>query len=139
MKQSLTKSAVLLVVVVATFLWLPPATLAQDAPLLEVAVAAICQDVVDREPVDAGVSFSASIGALYSFTKITGAQTPITITHVWYFRNTERARVNLPIKSYTWRTYSSKTIRPDDIGDWRVDVLGPEGEVLSTLHFKITQ
>jgi hypothetical protein len=52
MKQSLTKSAVLLVVV-ATFLWLPPATLAQDAPSLEVAVAAISQDVVDREPVDA--------------------------------------------------------------------------------------
>ena len=67
MKQSLTKSAVLLVVV-ATFLWLPPATLAQDAPSLEVAVAAICQDVVDREPVDAGVSFSASVGALYCFT-----------------------------------------------------------------------
>ena len=56
MKQSLTKSAVLLIVV-ASFLWLPPATLAQDASSLEVAVAAICQDVVDREPVDAGVSF----------------------------------------------------------------------------------
>ena len=138
MKQSLTKSAVLLVVV-ATFLWLPPATLAQDAPSLEVAVAAISQDVVDREPVDAGVSFSASIGALYCFTKITGAQTPTTITHVWYFGATERARVDLDISSATWRTWSSKIIQTHEVGSWRVDVLDAAGTVIKELQFEITE
>ena len=99
----------------------------------------ICQYVVDLQPVGAGSSFSTSVGKLYCFTKISVSSIPSQITHVWYLRDTERARVNLPIKSYTWRTYSSKTIRTDDIGNWRVDVFGPEGKVLSTLHFKITQ
>ncbi|MEJ2364684.1 MAG: DUF2914 domain-containing protein [Deltaproteobacteria bacterium] len=138
MKQSLTKSAVLLVVV-ATFLWLPPATLAQDAPSLEVAVAAICQDVVDREPVDAGVSFSASIGALYCFTKITGAQDATKISHVWYFGSTERARVELDVNSDNWRTWSTKIIQAHEIGSWRVDILDAAGTVLKELQFEITQ
>jgi hypothetical protein len=101
MKQSLTKSAVLLV--------------------------------------DAGVSFSASIGALYCFTKITGAQTPTTITHVWYFGATERARVDLDISSDTWRTWSSKIIQTHEVGSWRVDVLDPAGTVLKELQFEITE
>ena len=99
----------------------------------------ICQYVVDLRPVGAGSSFNTSVGRLYCFTKISVSRIPSKITHVWYLRDIERTRVNLPIKSYTWRTYSLKTIRTDDIGDWRVDVLGPEGTVLSTLHFKITQ
>ena len=99
----------------------------------------ICQYVVDLRPVGTGSIFNTSIGKLYCFTKISVSRIPSKITHVWYLRDTERARVHLSIKSYSWRTYSSKTIRPDDIGDWRVDVLGPEGEVLSTLYFKITQ
>jgi hypothetical protein len=138
MKQSLTKSAVLLVVV-ASFLWLPPATQAQDAPSLEVAVAAVCQDVVDREPVDAGVSFSASIGVLYCFTKITGAQTPTTVTHVWYFGTNERARVDLDISSDNWRTWSSKIIQTHEVGSWRVDVLDAAGTVIKELQFEITE
>jgi general secretion pathway protein A len=99
----------------------------------------ICQNVVDLRPVGTGSSFNSSVGRLYCFTRISVSRIPSKVTHVWYCRDTERARVNLAIKSYTWRTYSSKTIRTDDIGEWRVDVLGPKGTVLSTLHFKITQ
>ena len=138
MKQLLSKSIILLVSV-AAFLGLPAATVAQDAPSLEVAVAAISQDVVDREPVDAGVSFSASVGTLYCFTKITGAQDPTMVTHVWYFGATERARVELDIKAASWRTWSSKIIQAHEIGTWRVDVLDEGGTVLKELQFEITQ
>lgn len=138
MKQFLSKPVVLLVLV-ATFLGLPVATMAQEAPSLEVAVAAICQDVVDREPVDAGVSFPASVGTLYCFTKIAGAQEPTKVTHVWYFGATERARVELDINSSSWRTWSSKIIQAHEIGSWRVDVTNEEGTVLKELQFEITQ
>ncbi|MCG6981615.1 MAG: DUF2914 domain-containing protein, partial [Deltaproteobacteria bacterium] len=138
MKQFLSKPAVL-IVLVATMLGLPVVTVAQNAPSLEVAVAAICQDVVDREPVDAGVSFSASVGTLYCFTKITGAQNPTKITHVWYFGGTERARVELDINSDNWRTWSSKIIQANEIGSWRVDILDEAGTVLKELQFEITQ
>jgi len=111
---------------------------AQQTGSIEVAAAAICRDVVDRGPVDAGYSFEASVGKLYCFTKIIGAQRPIGITHVWYFGDTERARVYLSVRSSSWRTNSSKTIQAHEIGYWHVNVLGPEGELLRTLQFEIT-
>jgi hypothetical protein len=138
MKQFLSKPTVL-IVLVSTFLGLTVASVAQDAPSLEVAVAAICQDVVDREPVDAGVSFSASVGTLYCFTKITGAQDATKVTHVWYFGAEERARVELDVNSDNWRTWSSKIIQAHEIGSWRVDVLNEAGTVLKQLQFEITQ
>ena len=110
---------------------------AQETAFLEVAVAAMCTDVVDREPVGAGDAFEVSLGKVYCFTTIIGAHSPIEITHVWYFGDIERARVNLAIKASSWRTYSSKRIQMHEMGDWHVDVLGPEGELLKTLPFEI--
>lgn len=45
------------------------------------------------------------------------------IIHVWYFLNRTVAKVTLAVKSPIWRTYSAKTICPQDIGDWHLDVL----------------
>ncbi len=113
-------------------------SMAQEPAPLVVAEAFICKDVVDRQPVGAGDSFEASVGKLVCFTKITGAQSPTQISHVWYFGSMQRAKVTLSVKSSNWRTYSSKRIQAHEIGDWHVDVLGPADEVLKTLEFKIT-
>lgn len=115
-----------------------PAAEPQEAAQLKVSVAAICKDVVDREPVDSGTSFPVSMGKLYCFTKITGAQSPTEITHVWYFDGTERARVDLMVKSASWRTYSSKTIQSHEMGAWWVDVLDSAGTLLKRLEFEVT-
>jgi hypothetical protein len=114
-----------------------PAIKAEQADGLEVIRGAICRDVVDREPVDAGTQFAPSVGKLYCFTQITGAQGPTEVFHVWYFAETERARVSLSVNGSSWRTYSSKIIQSHEIGGWRVDVLDPEGKVLETLLFEI--
>jgi len=113
-------------------------SMAQETVILAVAEASICRDVVNRQPVGAGDSFEASVGKLFCFTKITGAQSPTQISHAWYFGDAQKATVTLSVKSSSWRTYSSKRIQPHEIGDWRVDVLGPGGEILQTLQFKIT-
>jgi len=111
---------------------------AQQAASLEVAMGAICRDVINREPVDVGTSFEASVGKLYCLTKITGAVGPAEITHVWYFGDTERARVNLDVNAASWRTYSSKIIQANEVGAWHVDVLGPADELLQAFDFTIT-
>ncbi|MBU4208227.1 MAG: DUF2914 domain-containing protein [Proteobacteria bacterium] len=118
----------------------PAATIeGQEAVSLKVADAVICKDVVDRTPVDAGSSFRASVGKLYCFTIITGAQKPTRITHVWYFGETQWAWVTLKVGSAaSWRTWSSKVIQPHQAGLWHVDVLGPDSELLQTLEFEIT-
>ena len=111
---------------------------AQQAGSLEVAMGTVCRDVINRQPVDVGTSFEASVGKLYCLTKIIGAAGPTEITHVWYFGNTERARVSLDVNSASWRTCSSKIIQAHEIGAWHVDVLGPADELLQTFDFTIT-
>lgn len=115
-----------------------PAMQAQEAPALTVSVAAICKDVVDREPVDSGNSFTVDVGKLYCFTKIMGAESPTHVTHVWYFDGTERARVDLAVNAASWRTFSSKVIQAHELGAWRVDVLDADGKVLKSLDFEVT-
>jgi hypothetical protein len=112
---------------------------AQEEPAVEVEVGVICRDVQDREPVDVGTDFEATVGKLFCYTKIVGAQMSIEITHVWYHGETEMARVNLPVEAASWRTWSTKNIWEGWTGDWHVDVIGPNGEVLKTLEFKILE
>jgi len=104
---------------------------------LSVKEGVICRSVYNRLPLVAGSTFDSSVYVLYCFTKIVGAHSPTEITHVWYFGDTEKARVSLPVKSSGWRTYSSKQITNHEIGDWHVDVLGPGGELLRVLRFEI--
>lgn len=128
---------VVLSTLIAICLPLTAVAVAQQAADLEIATATICREVVDREPVDPGTSFEPSVGKLYCFTHVTGAQGATEIYHVWYFAESERAVVTLQVKTASWRTYSSKIIQPHEIGDWRVDVLGLEGDVLKVVHFQI--
>ena len=99
---------------------------------------AISKDVIDRTPVEAGSSFSVSLGKLFCFTKINGALNPTHVTHVWSFDGTERARVELEVNSPSWRTYSSKIIENHEVGAWRVEVVDSAGNVLQTLNFEVT-
>ena len=58
--------------------------LAQDASNTEIQLeeAAICRNVVDRAPIGKGSVFHTSIGRLYCFTRVVGAETDTTITHI---------------------------------------------------------
>ena len=106
---------------------------------LQVEEAVVCTNVVDREPVDSAVSFPASVGRLYAFTRIIGAPDPTQVVHVWYYGDVERARVTLAVNGSNWRTYSSKVIQEHEIGAWRVEVLDADGNSLDTVQFDVTQ
>ena len=136
MKQSFSRLFIITLSVI--FLSIPIASSAQEDTQMDVDVSAICKGIVEMEPIGSSISFPVSAGKLYCFTRIVGAQTPTQVTHVWYFGLIERARVDLAIKSSTWRTYSSKIIQPHEIGSWRVEVLDPEGTVLKVIQFITT-
>lgn len=115
------------------------AVASEEAAFVNVRDASICLDVVDLSCVDGNPVFPADVGKLCCFTRICGVQGHTDIKHVWYFGDTERARVELGVASANWRTYSSKIIQLHDIGHWHVDVLGPGGELLKTVKFEIVQ
>ena len=137
MKRIFKMSWFLLLVSLALFLI--SNAVAQETGSIKVESAAVCENIVDREPGNTGTSFAVTVGKLFFFTKITGAENPVEIVHVWYFGDAERARVTLPVKANTWRTYSSKILQAHEIGAWHVDVLGPTGEVLETIQFEVIQ
>ncbi len=136
MKGSKSRVCVTVAFVAMCLSFLGTARLQADTPLTAQDVS-ICLDVVDRSCVDGSDLFPAHVGKLYCFTRICGAQGYVEISHVWYFADRERARVKLGVDSADWRTYSSKIILPHEIGDWHVDVLGPEGELLKVIKFEI--
>jgi hypothetical protein len=109
-----------------------------ETKLLTVVESGICQDVVNRECVGRNTRFSVEVGKLFCLTRIEGAATPTEITHVWFFEDTERARIKLYVGSSSWRTYSSKIIQRHEIGAWQVTVLGAGGELLETIEFEAT-
>lgn len=106
---------------------------------LQVEVAVVCTNVVDRQPVDSAVSFPASTGRLYFFTRIIGAQEPTQVVHAWYYGDVERARVTLAVNGSNWRTYSSKVVQAHEVGGWRVEILDADGNNLETVQFDVTQ
>jgi hypothetical protein len=107
------------------------------APPLTVEEAMIASRVENLNPVGPDVAFDASIGKLYCFTRIKSSQPPTVIKHLWFQGDRMVMEVTLPIKSASWRTYSTKTILPSASGPWKVDVTSEDGTVLKTLSFTI--
>ena len=93
--------------------------------------------VEDREIVNPGTSFPADVEQVFCFTRISGAEDETTITHIWYLDGVEMATVDLPVRSSSWRTWSSKTIFSDWTGEWSVDVLDSEGNMLMSKSFTV--
>ena len=125
------------VVIVSLAILVPGANHAQQATNLKVAAAAIGQGIADRQPVDPGTTFSVTVGRLYCYSKITDIQSTTEIVHVWYYGDTERARVTLSVNPPSWRTHSSKIIQAHEIGKWHVKILDAAGNTLENVDFQI--
>lgn len=120
-------------------LFLPFLALAQESDGLTVEDIRICTSVEDRQPIGADTSFDRDVGKLSCFTKLSGDQDSATIYHVWYYNDKEMAKVELSIRAKIWRTWSNKNILDTWTGNWRVDVLSSDGEVLGSMEFTIRE
>ncbi len=105
------------------------------AAKLVVAESAITTAIENQQPVDQVGSYPADFGKLFCYTRILGATTETSITHVWYFRDHVMAEVVLPVGSENWRTYSSKRFLPKWAGQWRVKVIDTDGNELADIPF----
>jgi hypothetical protein len=89
-----------------------------------------------RQPSIVGSVFPEDLDKLYCFTKIGGADRTTYVYHVWYFGNKEIARVKLPVKSKSWRTWSSKNLHMG-LGYGYVEIVSESGDILGRAEFKI--
>ena len=123
---------------VAIFVFMISAGLVQAESGLDVSQITFATSIEDRQPIGPGTSFPADVERVFCFTAINGAEGETSVSHVWYFNDTEMARVPLSVRAAAWRTWSSKRIMPYWIGQWRVDVESANGEVLTSKEFTVS-
>jgi len=109
---------------------------AKEQPKLVLEEIQICTAVEDRQPSGVGTVFPDNLDKIYCFTKIAGAEEPTNVYHVWYFGDVEIARVQLPVKAKSWRTWSSKKLHML-LGSGHVEVVSESGAILGKAEFEI--
>jgi hypothetical protein len=110
-----------------------------SAQNIKVSTIQIATSIENRRPVGVDTSFAANVGRVFCFTQIKGAADTTKISQVWYYKDQEKARVELDVRSNNWRTWSSKAILQSWTGPWRVMVVDADGTVLATTSFKIEE
>jgi len=98
---------------------------------------AITTGISERQPIDQVSELPAGVARLYCFTRVQEAGSAGTVVHAWYWGDREMARVELPVRSDDWRTWSSKTILPEWHGAWRVEVSDAAGNLLQSFPFQV--
>ena len=107
----------------------------------EIIQAQLTTAIDDRLPVDdlqGLVSVPpSSITKVYFYTQISELNAK-QILHRWLYKQEPMAEVVLDIGADNWRTYSSKQIRSDWVGDWQVQVVDGE-KVIFEYDFNVSQ
>jgi len=105
----------------------------------KVSRAVLTTDVVDREPVNVlknDVKLAQISNSLSFFSELRNMQGQ-TVRHQWYYQDQQLASIELAVNSPRFRTYSTKNIMPEQLGDWRVEVIDAEGNLLAQKEFRI--
>ncbi|MBN2227194.1 MAG: DUF2914 domain-containing protein [candidate division Zixibacteria bacterium] len=98
----------------------------------------LCTGIEERMPVGMADSFAADVDKVWLWCRVTGATDTTVVKHVYYRDGVEMATVELPVKSSSWRTWSSKTILPSWTGKWEIKILDANDNVLATVPFTVT-
>ncbi len=86
------------------------------------------------EPVDSISTVTADDSKVFYFTEIQD-MAGHTVTHRWEYNGQVMAEVDFEIGGPHWRVYSSKTMMPYWVGEWKVSVIDENGSPLSVSTF----
>ena len=95
----------------------------------------LCAAIKDRSPAGVADTFPSDIYSVCCYTKLAGSRDTPSITHVWYHGRTKMAEMKLAVRSLPWRTWSSKQMRKDWKGEWKVEVVTSDGVVIASKKF----
>ena len=104
---------------------------------LTLAAAAMCEGIEGNQPLDESIVFSVSIGHILCFTRFDPVPKDTVVFHDWYFRDKLYFSKKLTLHPPQWSTFSRISIRVNDRGPWRVEILDQGKRHLKTLRFSI--
>jgi hypothetical protein len=105
-----------------------------DRPAPKGALARFTTAVENREPIDSVTFLEGSAERIFFFTDLRNMNGD-TVTHRWEHGGEVMAEVAFEVRSDRYRVWSSKTLRPEWLGEWRVSVVTGAGEVLASEAF----
>ena len=108
--------------------------LASDWPHENISNAEFAIEIKDRTPLNIIEELDNSFGKIYFFTNIRNLQGQ-SIRHRWIYKNKVMAEVEFDINGPRWRVWSSKNLWPTWLGEWSVEVLNANSEVLYKKEF----
>jgi hypothetical protein len=110
---------------------LPGRAQAQEAPSV---LAHFTTGVENREPIDQVTFVENNARKVFFFTELRGLNGQ-TIRHRWIYAGEIVADVSFEVRGPRWRVWSSKDLLPDWIGDWTVEIVAGDGEVIAAESF----
>lgn len=110
-----------------------PATTGPTATSDNVRRSNFTTHVMDREPVDDVDSLGTTFDKVFFFTEIVNFEGG-SITHRWIYGGETMAEVNFDIGGPRWRVYSSKSLITTRTGEWTVEVVDGQGNVIQTAN-----
>ncbi len=120
------------VAVMSALVLVPPAYAESDLVVQELVLS---RGIYEREPADIAQSFEPSDERAYVFARISNEGPLTNVSFVWHYGSDIHAVVDLNIgTSPGWRTWSSAALKS---GDWRVELVTAEGEVLAERSFTV--
>jgi len=90
--------------------------------------------VEDREPIDQVTFVANDVRKIYLFSDLRGLNGQ-TVTHRWNYGGKIVAEVAFEVRGPRWRVWSSKELREDWIGDWTVEIVVGDDEVIAAETF----
>lgn len=114
----------------------PKKLVVQKTQTMVVARLILTSGIKNREPVDdLGTKIDGNLEqTIYVFSDIRNMAGQ-RLTHRWLLNGREVAKINLAIGGIRWRTYSRKTITPEMVGQWRIELLNSDGDLLTSHKF----
>jgi Protein of unknown function (DUF2914) len=113
-----------------------------SAPIIDestrIALTQFTTAVEDREPVDQVTFVGTDVRKIFLFSDLRGLAGTI-VTHNWIYDGQSQAKVDFEVKGPRWRVWSSKELAPAYVGDWTVEIVTEDGEVLASETFTYSQ
>ena len=140
--KKLSSIMIILLLAFITMAYIPADVQSQEAApegasSFEVGRLVIAGSIDNREPVGIVSAFASSTEMVYCFLEALNIKEDTTVSFVWYLGETEKARVELPLRQGTrWRTYSSKKLGGLQ-GAWKVELQDADGTVLQSVDFSV--
>ncbi|BAS67273.1 DUF2914 domain-containing protein [Bathymodiolus septemdierum thioautotrophic gill symbiont] len=104
-------------------------------PHKDISQAVFAKSVEERAPIDIITEIDNSVKKVYFFTNIRHLKGD-RITHRWLYKSKVKAEISFDIKGNRWRVWSSKNLWHRWTGEWTVEVVNQNAEILLTKTFE---